>query len=84
MKKKTASGVSAVSLPKPQPLTTNKDKDSAAIKLRRKSSTPIETTNNPVVVLRRKSYAGATDALRKKTVENGTSTLGNAAKGGVS
>lgn len=59
------------------------NKDSSSVKLRRKSSTsslretpvsPTET-NNPVVVLRRKSFAGATDTLRKKAVENGVSNI---------
>lgn len=59
------------------------NKDSTSVKLRRKSSTSSlrETsvsgseTNNPVVVLRRKSFAGATDMLRKKVVENGVSNI---------
>lgn len=64
--------------------TVNKDvKDSSSVKLRRKSSSSSlrETsvsgtdTNNPVVVLRRKSFAGATDTLRKKAVENGVSNI---------
>lgn len=51
----------------------NKEKESGSIKLRRKSSTVVET-NNPVVLLRRKSFAGATEALRKKGLENGVNS----------
>lgn len=47
----------------------SKDKELAVIKLRRKSST-VSESSNPVVLLRRKSFAGATEALRKKTLEN--------------
>ncbi|XP_054285941.1 polycomb protein suz12-B-like isoform X2 [Macrosteles quadrilineatus] len=83
-KRKIASNGVPVSIPRPQPMPANKDKESAAIKLRRKSSNPVESSN-PVVLLRRKSFAGATDALRKKTLENGTSsTVVNATKGGGS
>lgn len=83
-KRKIASNGVPVSIPRPQSVPANKDKESAAIKLRRKSSNPVESSN-PVVLLRRKSFAGATDALRKKTLENGTSsTVVNATKGGGS
>lgn len=51
-----------------------------ASKLRRKSSTASlrESTTvspEPIVVLRRKSFAGATDVLRKKAIENGVSNV---------
>ncbi|KAG8314562.1 Polycomb protein suz12 [Homalodisca vitripennis] len=82
--KKKALVSGAVTATKPSQNGINKEKEMAAIKLRRKSSTVIET-NNPVVLLRRKSFAGATDALRKKTLENGVvNTLPSTTKSGVS
>lgn len=83
-KKPFAGGAHITSLKPTSQQTANKEKESGSIKLRRKSSTVVET-NNPVVLLRRKSFAGATEALRKKGLENGVnSSLSNSTKSSVS